>query len=815
MSTLLQDLRCACRMLRKSPAFAVISVLTLALGIAADTTLFSVVNGVLLSPLPYSHSEQLVSINSNEAVPQIPVSYPNFLDWQRMTRTLSSIAMYRHEDYNLTGLQGPAQRVNGFMVSAPFLTTLGIHPTYGRDFNTSDDQLGAAPVAILSDGFWRRRFGGSLAVLNKPITLNGTGYTVVGILPPGFNFYGIDRDVYVPIGEWNDPSFRDRRIDESAHVVARLAPGITLAQAQAEMNDIARTLATEYPEVDKGLGVGMSLMTMKQDIVGNVRPLLLVLLAAVGLLLLLACTNVASLLLARCMTRSAEFAVRSALGAGRGRLISQLLTESLLLAGLGGLTGLAISFLATRGVVHALPSELPRAGDVTMDARVLFFALAVSLFAGIVFGLAPALRASRTNLQGVLRTAGRGASGVGHRLQGLFVAVEVAMALVLLAGAGLMLRSLAALWRVDLGYNPDHAVTFSVSLPSDAKTTPSETRARLRQFEAALESVPGVQAASITLGSRPMIHDSSLPFWIEGRPKPSTESDMPQTLFYLVESGFQRAMGLTMLQGRWVSDQDDENSPTVIDVDDAFARMYFPGENPIGQHVHIEQFDTEARIVGVVGHVRQWGPGGDPHAAIQAQFFFPYMQTPAKLMPLLAGATAVVLRTEGDPALAMGPVRRAVTQLNPNIVIYSVSTMDEVVANTLAARRTFMVLLAAFAAMALVLACIGIYGVIAYLVGQRTHEIGVRMSLGAERHHILLLILGHGLRMATAGVVVGLLLAFSLTHLLSSQLFGVSSHDPLTFIAVSLVLIIVALIASWLPARRAMRVDPTVALRSQ
>ena len=815
MSVFLQDLRYACRMLVKSPAFAVIAILTLALGIGADTTLFSVVNGVLLSPLPYSHSEQLVSINSNEAVPQIPVSYPNFLDWQRMTRTLSLMAMYRHEDYNLTGLQGPAQRVNGFMVSAPFLTTLGIRPALGRDFNATDDQLGAAPVALLSDGFWRRRFGGSLSVLNKPIRLNGTDYTVIGILPPGFSFYGIDRDVYVPIGQWNDPTFRDRRIDESAHVVARLAPGVTLAQAQADMDSVAHTLATEYPAVDKGLGAGISLISMKQDIVGNIQPLLLVLLAAVGFLLLLACTNVASLLLARCMARSTEFAVRSALGAGRARLVSQMLTESLLLAGLGGLGGLAISILATRAIVIALPSELPRASEVAVDWRVLLFTFAVSILAGVVFGLAPALGASRTNLQDVLRGAGRGSSGARHRLQGLFVVVEVAMALVLLIGAGLMLRSLAALWRVDLGFNPNHAITFSVSLPSDAKTTPSETRARLRQFDATLRAVPGVQAASITLGSRPMIHDSSLPFWIEGRPKPDTDSDMPQTLFYLVESGFQRAMGMTLVRGRWISDQDDEHSPTVFDVDDDFARRYFPGENPIGKHIHIVQFDTEGEIVGVVAHVRQWGPGGDPHAAIEAQFFYPYMQTPEKLMPLLAGITAVVLRTDGDPGTVMGPVRRAVTQLNPNIVIYAVSTVNEVVSNTLAARRSFMILLAVFATLALILACIGIYGVIAYLVGQRTHEIGIRMSLGAERGHVLLLILGQGLRMATVGVVVGLILAFSLTRLMSNQLFGVSDHDPLTFVAVSLVLIAVALIACWVPARRAIRIDPVIALRSE
>ncbi|MGC2581510.1 MAG: FtsX-like permease family protein, partial [Acidobacteriaceae bacterium] len=461
----------------------------------------------------------------------------------------------------------------------------------------------------------------------------------------------------------------------------------------------------------------------------------------------------------------------------------------------------------------ALPAELPRATDVTIDVHVLLFTLGVSLLAGIVFGLAPALRTSRTNLQDVLRSAGRGSSGARHRLQGLFVAVEVAMALVLLIGAGLMLRSLAALWRVNLGYNPDHAITFSMSLPSNAKTTAAQTRARLRAFDTAMREIPGVQAVSVTLGSRPMIHDSSLPFWIEGRPKPATDNDMPQSLFYLVESGFQHAMGMTLLRGRWITDQDNENAPTVIDVDDAFAHTFFPHQNPIGQHVHLVQFDTEAEIIGVVAHVRQWGPGGDPRSAIQAQFFYPYMQTPAKLMPLLADVTAVVLRTEGDPSAVMGPVRKAVAQLNPDYVVYAVSTMNGVVANNLAARRTSMILLAIFAALALILACIGIYGVIAYLVGQRTHEIGVRMALGAERRDVLRLILGQGIRMALAGVALGIVLALSLTRLMSSQLYGVSARDPFTFAAVALVLIAVALIACWIPARRATRVDPIIALR--
>ena len=811
---LAQDIRFALRMLRKSPAFAAIAILTLALGIGANTALFSVVNGVLLNPLPYPHSGQLVAISErNAGQPQAPISYLNFLDWQRDNRSFSSMAMYRHEDYNFTSGHGPAQRVNGFMISAQFLSTLGVHPALGRDFNPNDDRLGAAPIALLSDGFWHLEFGGSPSILDHVITLNGADYTVVGILPPDFLFYGADRDVYIPLGQWNDPSFRDRRVDESAHAIGRLKPGVTLAQARGDMDRIAHNLAVLYPEADKNVGV--SLVTMKEDIVGDVQPVLLVLLAAVGFLLLIACANVASLLLARSMARSGEFALRSALGAGRGRLIRQLLTESILLAAAGGLLGLGLAFLATKAIVAALPAELPRVNDVAIDARVLLFSLGLSLLAGIVFGLAPALKTSGASVQQVLRQAGRGAAGARHRLQGLFVAAEVALALVLLIGAGLMLRTFAALWKVNPGYNPDHAITFSVSLPANAKTTAAETRARLRQFESAMRAIPGVEAVSVTLGSRPMIHDSALPFWIEGEPKPDNDNDMHPAMFYLVESGFQRAMGITLLRGRFISDHDDENAPIVVDIDDVLARKYFPHSNPIGQHIHLAQFDVEAEIIGVVGHVKQWGPGNDPKASIEAQFYYPMMQMPPKLMPLLADVTAVVLRTHDDPSAIMPSVRRAVAQLDPNEIVYAVETMNGVIERSFAARRLSMILLASFAALALLLSCIGIYGVISYLVGERTREIGVRMALGAQRSDVLRLVLSQGLRMALLGVAAGIALAAALTRLMSAQLYGVSPRDPLTFAAVALVLILVALAACYIPARRAASVDPTEALRAQ
>ena len=463
MIALFEDLRFALRMLFKSPAFTLIAILTLALGIGANTALFSVVNGVLLNPLPYPHSSQLVAIDGkNAGQDKAPINYLNFLDWQRQTKAFSSIAMYRHEDYNFTGT-GQPERVNGFMISAEFFLTLGLHPALGRDFNPDDDRLGAAPVALLSDGFWHRRFGGSPGILGKAVDLNGTNYTVVGILPPSFLFHGIDRDLYTPLGQWNEPSLRDRRIDESAYAIGRLKPGVTLQQAGADMDSIAHHLAVTYPEADKD--VGIALYSMKEDIVGNVQPFLIVLLAAVGFLLLIACANVASLLLARSMSRSGEFAIRSALGASRTRIIRQLLTESTLLAGLGGALGFVLAFFGTKATINVLPGALPRSSEVSLDARVLLFTLAVSLAAGIVFGLAPALKTSRANLRQILRQSERGASGARHRLQGIFVAAEVAMALVLLVGAGLMLRSLAALWRVNPGYDPSHAITFSVSLP--------------------------------------------------------------------------------------------------------------------------------------------------------------------------------------------------------------------------------------------------------------------------------------------------------------------------------------------------------------
>ena len=494
-------------------------------------------------------------------------------------------------------------------------------------------------------------------------------------------------------------------------------------------------------------------------------------------------------------------------------MIRQLLTESLILSCAGGGLGLLLAAWGTQAAIGLMPDALPRAQSVQIDSHVLLFTLSASLLAGIFFGLAPALGACRAGLHATLKEGGRGSSGARHRLQGLFVVVEMAMAVVLLVGAGLMIRSLGKLWSVDPGFNPHHVLTFAVSCPTTPGATPDAIRASMRRLQDTVAGVPGVEAASLNGGAIPMTGDSEVPFWIEGQPKPATDAEMKTALFYVVEPDYLKSMGISLDRGRFLTPADNERSQFVVVIDEHFARLHFAGQDAIGQHINIAILNKAAEVVGIVGHVKQWGLAEDSKSPVLAQFYMPISQIPDQFMPLMARGGVFVARTQGSPEIEMDAIRRALAKIDGEIVIYDTRTMDRIISDSLAARRFSMILLGIFAALALALSCVGIYGVISYLAGQRIHEIGIRMALGAQRNDVLRLILGHGAKMVVIGVGVGIAGALALTQLMARLLFGVSAYDPLTFLAVACLLVLVALAASYIPARRAMRVDPIVALR--
>lgn len=814
MATLLQDLKYALRMLARNRGFTIVAVLTLALGIGANTALFSVANSVLLEPLPFPAPQQLVALyESRVQFVRASISYPNFLDWQRDNHTFTSLAAFRQDDFNLTGV-GEAEHIRGGMVSADFFSVLGVTPAAGRFFTTDDDRMGGAPVAVISAGLWYRKFGAATDVIGKSIFLEGTDYTIIGVLPASFHLrlqnLAETNEVYVPIGQWTDPVFRDRSAGLGMKAIGRLKPGITLGQARADMDSIANQLAEAYPVADKDSGI--TVMSLKESMIGEIKPFLLVLLAAVGFVLLIACVNVANLVLARSTGRTREFAIRSALGASARRVLRQLLTESTLLALVGGALGLLLASWTLQGVLRLVAETLPRAQEVRLDGRVLFFTLAISLLSGILFGLAPALKASQPDLQNTLKEGGRGMSGSRHRAQGIFVVTEMALAVVLLIGAGLMLRSLARLWSVNPGFDPGHVLMFYVALPPAIDSASAASiRSSLWQLHDRVAAIPGVESVSLLRGSLPMWDDSEDPFWIPGRPKPQSDNDKDWSIWSEVEPDYLSVMGIPLVRGRFFTSADTESASRVVVVDEDFVAKYFPREDPIGK-VIVDDYVGPARIVGVVPHVKQWGL--DDKEAMHAEFYLPFRQIPDKYMSRASRSTTVVVRTAGAP-LALAPgIRRDIQQMNSEEVMFGPRTMDDIVYNqSVLAQRFSMILLGVFAAVALLLASVGIYGVVSYIVAQRTHEIGIRIALGARQIDVLRSVLGEGARMALVGVAIGLAGALVLTRLMRKLLYNVSATDPLTFLGVAILLTLVALAACYVPARRAMRVDPIVALR--
>jgi predicted permease len=816
LEELFQDLRYGARMLRKNPGFTLVAVLTLALGIGANTAIFSVVNGVLLNPLPYPHPEQLVTLH--ESKPNFEfgsISYPNFRDWRKDNRTFSSMAISRRIAFSLTGV-GEAEQVRARFISSDFFSTVGVNPVLGRDFAPGEDEIGAAPIALISAGFWKRKFGSSPDVLGKSLTLDGRNYTIVGVVPANFDLFLRSlqvAEIYVPIGQWSNPMLPKRGAGLGFHGIARLKPGVGIDKARADMSEVTRNLTAAYPDDDKG--VGASLIPLRQDMLGNVQPILLVLSAAVAFVLLIACVNVANLLLARSTGRSREFAIRTALGAGQGRILRQLLTESVLLALAGGALGLALAQWGTQAALKHLPADLPRAAGIGLDARVLIFTAVVSLLAGTLFGLAPALKTRTPELHNALKEGGRGASATRHRAQSVFVVVEMAMALVLLIGAGLMIRTMTHLWNVDPGFRPQNVMTFGISLPpSMMNASPDAIRAAVRELDARLAATPGVAAMAQTWETLPLGSDDEKVFWFDGQPKPASQNDMNWTIDYVVGPGYLQTMGIPLQRGRFFTAQDNERAPLVVVIDDVFARKYFGTENPLGKGILFSDTGKRSEIVGVVGHVNQWGLDSDDTQQLRAEVYIPCMQMPDAYIAMVPSGIGIVVRAAANnTAGLLESIRSTSQQMSGQQVLFGAQTMDQIIADSLAARRFSMILLGIFAALALLLSSVGIYGVISYLVGQRTQEIGIRVALGARRWDVLRLVLRHSVQMAVLGVLIGVAASLALTRLMDKMLYGVSATDPITFVAVAIILTSVALAASYIPARRAMRVDPIVALR--
>jgi predicted permease len=808
LEQLIQDIRYSVRGLRKSPGFTIVAVLTLALGIGANTAIFSVVQGVMLAPLPYREPDKLVIVwQSNRNTPHVSLSLPDFRDWQRDSRAFEQIAAWGWFEFNLTN-PGLPEHVNGYDVSSGFFSTLGVQPALGREFTREEDQPGGKPVAIISDAQWRKRFGANPQALGKSITLDGAAYTVIGILPPDFRLAS-DVEVYIPLGQ-SDPIFNDRRFP-GVLCLARLKPGVSIHQAQSEMTTVQKTLDSLYPATDQGLGVDV--VPLKPVIVGDISGTLLMLLGAVAVVLLIACANVANLLLARSAARTREFVLRSALGASHARLARQLLTESMLLSLVGGVAGLAIAKWGINVVLAMLAGNLRRSENVSLNGSVLAFSVLTSIAVGILFGLAPVFKTLTLDLNDSLKKGSRGSTGIHHRTQHTLVISQVALTLVLLAGASLLFRTIHDLWKTDPGFKAENLITFKIGRSSVNKT-PSTIRSGYQQMIERIRNIPGVESVDFTNVVPLSQLNNSASFWI-GTHETSPAAEAPRLLMYWTGQDYLQTMKIPLLQGRFFSSADTAGAERVMVIDSVMAKTYFPHTNPIGQSITVNLWG-DARIIGVAAHVRHSGLG-DAAGLFQPQVYGSMEQFPDSRVSAVYGELTTIVRTPLDFASIMPAIKTAIYSTNGDQPIYEVRTMREILSASMLPQRFPMVLLGAFACLALLLASVGIYGVISYSVAQRVNEIGIRMALGAEKRNIFQMIIGQGLRMVLYGLAIGTIAALFLTRLLSSfshLLYGVGANDPLTFAAVSLILAGVAVLACYIPARRAALVNPMVALRN-
>jgi putative ABC transport system permease protein len=805
MTKLWQDIRFGLRLMAKKPGFTFIGVLALALGIGANTAIFSVVKAVLLSPLPYSHSERLVWIwetNPGSDIKEEAASMPNFNDWRTQSQSFEAMAGFANTAITMTGETEP-ERIAGSVITASFFSVLGVEPLMGRSFTDEENGPKGARVVIISHGLWQRRFGANPKIVGQVVTLNGNPYQIVGVMPKGFkNPLPAQRnpaELWIPLAMSFEPNLRR---SDFLSVVGRLRPNVTIEQARAEMKTIASRLEQQYPDTNTGWGT--ILIPLQERIIGDVRPALWVIVGVVGFLLLIACTNVANLLLARSAARQQEIAVRRALGAGRMRLVRQFLTESIMLALCGGFLGTLLAMWGVEFLVRLGPGNIPRLDEVRLNWQVLLFTLGISILTGMLFGLLPALHATNPNLTESLKEGGRSSTEGrrGARLRSALVVAEIAIALVMLIGAGLMVKSFIRLQGVDPGFKPERILAVDLSLPAAKYKEAPQQLAFWEQLLGRVSQLPGVErVAAVT--ALPFTGGAVLAFSVEGRSAPPP-GNTPDAEYRVITPGYFETMGISLIKGSAFTEQHTSNTPAVAVINETMARKHFPGEDPIGKRINLGDPEKSPwrTVIGIVRDVRQKALDEEPYP----QMYAAYAQFPSRAMTLVA-------RTSSAPSALVPAIRSELAVMDKDQPLYNVRTVEQVMSESISRQRFSMLLIAIFAGVGLVLASVGIYGVMSYTVAQRTHEIGVRMALGASARDVLKMVVGQGMLLAVIGTGLGLSAAFLLTRLISSLLFSVSAADPLTYILIALLLISVALVACLIPALRATRVDPMVALR--
>ncbi len=813
LEDLFQDANYALRTLRQKPGFAIVALCTLALGIGATTVMFTVINSVLLKPLSYPEPNRLFTLHerTEKYGEQWGFAYLDFLDCQRESQLLAPMAAWTYGGGTISQ-RGEAEYVAGRQISSELFSVLGVSLLQGRGFLPEENRPGGAPVTIISHSLWQRRFGGSAGAIGTPLVVDGKTYTVVGIAPVGFQLSG-EADVFTPLGQNTERRMQNREA-RFIHVLARLRAGVTLAEAQTELGLIGRHLAEQYPKSNAGRG--FLAQPLRQELVRDVRSTLWLLLGAVSLVLLIGCVNVASLLLARAVSRERELAMRVALGAGRSRLVRQCLTESAVLAISGGVLGVLLAAIGVRPFVSFWPGSLPRAAEVQLDWQVLLFTLAASLASGLLFGLAPALRAPARDLEQALRAGGRSVVRSSRHLHSAFVISEIALAVVLLVTAGMLSRTLLRLSSLDPGVNLRNVLAARVAISPSALENPAQTRAAWQDFLDRARRVPGVQAA-VLCDIIPMREgENALGYWTSPAAPPPNQ--VPIALATSTTPDYLKVMGVPLRQGRFFDEQDRMGNELVVVIDEVLAQHAFPGENAVGKHLWISAMGSGSgpvRVVGVVGHVRHWGLAGDDQAQVRDQIYYPFAQVPGPLMHFFSSVMSLAVRTNLPPLSMVEPLRRELRGASSDQTLYDVWTLEQLASRSLARQRFLLLLFGIFAGLALLLACIGIYGVLAYLTSQRVPEIGVRMALGASSGDVILLVLRQSLAMILVGVGAGITAAWAAGRVMERAVAGVRQTEPLTFATMVSVLVVAALFASFLPARWASRVDPTKALRQE